>query len=201
MAITNDFQAKILKLTDEHWSNKVHEKEFITLISSKEPGHHMADYVDDQTTSLLKVSDLVIRYEGKTDSEIKKRSMGDVWVKSSGIFNPVNVKSGLLGMNGQPNVVSMQKLLDYIFNQWIDSYYLLIIKFSRDFNSKGFKILHKSYLIDILDWIDFITYDAGPGQIMLCESDFYEAFESGEAPKERTMFEKVECLFSLFEQQ
>lgn len=196
MAITDSSQSKILRLVDEHWSKRVRTTEFAQLISGKEPGHRMADYVDDQTTSLLKISRLITCYEARANGEIKKRSMGDVWVKSDGIFNPVNVKSGLWGMNGQPNVVAMQKLLDYIFNRWIDSYYLLIIKFKQDD-----EITHKSYLIDLLDWIDFIAYDAGPGQIMLCERDFYEAFDSGQALKKRTIIEKIESLFQLFEKQ
>ena len=196
MAITDAAQSEIIRLTTEHWSKQVRREEFSQLISGKEPGHRMADYVDDQTTALLKVSPLITRYEGNSNGNIKKRSMGDVWVQSDGIFNPVNVKSGLLEMNGRPNVVSMQKLLEYIFNRWIDSYYLLIIKFNQ-----GDEITYKTYLIDLLDWVDFITYDAGPGQIMLHEHDFYEAHDSGEVPKERTMAEKTESLFQLFEQQ
>ena len=99
-------------------------------------------------------------------------------------------------MNGQPNVVSMQKLLDYIFQRWIDSYYLLIIKFDVSET-----ITHKVYLIDLLDWTDFISYDAGPGQIMLREHDFYTAFDSGHAPQELTIQEKLSSLFGLFEKQ
>ena len=87
---------------------------------------------------------------------VRKRSMGDIWVHSQGIFNPINVKSGLQGMNGQPNLVSMQKLLDYILKRWIDSYYLLIIKF--DVSAQP---THKAYLVDVLDWTEFIAYDAG----------------------------------------
>ena len=88
----------------------------------------------------------------------------------------------------------MQKLLDYILKTWIDSYYLLIIKF----RVSG-ALSHKACLIDLLDWTDFITYDAGPGQIMLREKDFYEAFDSGHTPKRRPISSKVDNLFSLFE--
>lgn len=102
-------------------------------------------------------------------------------------------------MNGQPNVVSMQKLLDYIIlKRWIDSYYLLIIKF--DLSSTN-DITHKLYFIDLLDWLDFITYDAGPGQIMLREQALYDRIDSNGLPANRTIFEKVEVLFDLFERQ
>ena len=122
--------------------------------------------------------------------------LGDIWISSQGIFDPINVKSGLQAQNGQPNVVSMQKLLDYLFSGWIDSYHLLIIKFAISDD-----ITHKSYLIDLLDWTDYITYDAGPGQIMLKEKDFYDAFDSGRIPRMRPVKEKVESLFQLFENQ
>ena len=157
----------------------------------------MADYVDDKTTALLKV-ELDTRYEGNSNGSVKKRSMGDIWVRSGRIYNPINVKSGLQDMRGQPNVVSMEKLLNYLFRCWIDSYYLLIVKFDI---SKRSDITHETYFFDLLDWTDFVTYDAGPGQIMLKEQDFYDAYDSESAPPRRSMQEKVDRLFGLFEQQ
>ena len=158
----------------------------------------MADYVDDKTTALLKVK-LDTRYEGNVNGSVKKRSMGDIWVRStSNIYNPINIKSGLQGMRGQPNVVSMEKLLNYLFRCWIDSYYLLVVKFDI---SERSNITHRTYFFDLLDWTDFITYDAGPGQIMLKEQDFYDAYDSRSAPPRLSIQKKVERLFSLFEQQ
>ena len=195
MALDIALQEHILELTDTHWVTHAQDQGFTEIIQGKEPGHRMADYVDDRTCSLLKVH-LDTRYEGDNKGNVRKRSMGDIWVRSQGIFNPINVKSGLQDMNGQPNLVSMQKLLDYILKRWIDSYYLLIVKF--DLSAEA---THKAYLVDILDWTDFITYDAGPGQIMLRERDFYSAHESGYTPPNRTVPEKAEILFTLFEKQ
>ena len=195
MALDKNLQDHIVNLTDQHWSQHVQDRGFAELINGKEPGHRMADYVDDRTCSLLKVH-LDTRYEGDTKGSPRKRSMGDIWISSQGIFNPINVKTGLQAQNGQPNVVSMQKLLDYLFNRWIDSYHLLIIKFAI-----ADEITHKSYLIDLLDWTDYITYDAGPGQIMLKEKDLFNAFDSGHISKMRPVKEKVESLFQLFENQ
>lgn len=194
MALERAIAESIIGLSDRHWSEHVQDTGFRELISGKEPGHRMADYVDDRTTALLKVN-LDTRYEADIGGDVKKRSMGDVWVHSNGMFNPINIKSGLQGMSGQPNLVSMQKLLDYIFKRWIDSYYLLIIKF----DIKG-DLSHQAYLVDLLDWTDFITYDAGPGQIMLREADFYSAQSSGQAPPRRSIADKVESLFNLFEE-
>ena len=195
MALSQHLQRHILELADKHWSEHVTDRGFAELITGKEPGHRMADYVDDRTCSLLKVQ-LDTRYEGDKKGAIRKRSMGDIWVHSQGMFNPINVKSGLQGQNGQPNVVSMQKLLDYLFSHWIDSYYLLIIKF--DVSSD---ITHKAYLVDLLDWLEFVSYDAGPGQIMLREKDFYEAFDANRPPQKQAAKAKVEQLFGLFERQ
>lgn len=195
MALDIALQEHVLDLTNDHWVTHAHDQGFTEIIQGKEPGHRMADYVDDRTCSLLKVH-LDTRYEGDKKGNVRKRSMGDIWVHSQGIFNPINVKSGLQDMNGQPNLVSMQKLLDYILKRWIDSYYLLIIKF--DVSAQP---THKAYFVDILDWTEFITYDAGPGQIMLRERDFYAAYESGYVPPDRTVPEKAEILFTLFEQQ
>ena len=111
------------------------------------------------------------------------------------MYNPVNVKAGEQMKNGQPNLVSMQKLLDYILKRWIDSYYLLIVKFHL-----GSPIEHKAYLIDLLDWLDFAAFDAGPGQLMLREGDFYEAYESGAKPDALNISAKVEKLFIRFEE-
>lgn len=194
MALDRDLQDQIVRLTNEHWAAHVNDAGFAELVSGKEPGHRMADYVDDRTTALLKVN-LDTRHEAEPDGSPKKRSMGDVWVHSNGIFNPVNIKSGEQGMNGQPNLVSMQKLLDYLFRSWIDSYYLLIIKF--DIHRA---ITHKAFLVDLLDWTEFVTYDAGPGQLMLREKDFYDAHESGHRPLEKPIADKVQSLFTRFEE-
>ena len=86
-------------------------------------------------------------------------------------------------------------MLDYVFKRWIDSYYLLIVKFHL-----GNPIEHKAYLIDLLDWLDFVAYDAGPGQIMLRENDFYQAFESGIGPQSWILPTKVDKLFARFEE-
>ena len=195
MALDEQLRSQIMGQVDLYWETHAPDQAFADLIGGKEPGHRMADYVDDKTTSVLKVN-FDTRYEGDHKGGILKRSMGDIWVHSQDMFNPINVKAGLQGMKGQPNVVSMQKLLDYLFKRWIDAYYLLIIKFETTE-----EITHQSYLIDLLDWADFITYDAGPGQIMLREQDFYDAYHSGYMPPQKSILEKTDSLFQLFEAQ
>ena len=67
--------------------------------------------------------------------------------------------------------------------------------------SKRSDITHRTYFFDLLDWTDFVTYDAGPGQIMLKEQGFYDAYDTDAVQPRRSMQEKVGRLFSLFEQQ
>ena len=201
MALEDALQNRIIGLVNEHWSSHVRDSGFVELIDGKEPGHHIADYVDDRTCSLLKVN-LDTCYEGDRKGKTLKRSMGDIWVHSQGIFNPVNVKSGLQGRKGQPNVVSMRKLLNYLFQHWLDSYYLLMVKFSiPEETSPAEEISHQAYLFDLLDWLEFVTYDAGPGQIMLREQEFYDAFDTDRQPRARSIQEKATFLFELFESQ
>ena len=56
--------------------------------------------------------------------------MGDLWLGSSGMYNPINVKAGVYGVGGQPNLVSLAKLTDGLLDHVIDSYYLLFVKFA-----------------------------------------------------------------------
>ena len=104
------------------------------------------------------------------------------------------MKTGEQGRNGQPNMVAMGKLLNYLLNHWIDSYYLLIIKFSFD-GTPDFRI----YLADLLDIRQHLTFDAGPGQIMLREQAFYEAVPPERPLPEKPIEEKITELFDLFE--
>ncbi|MBN1394043.1 MAG: hypothetical protein JW959_03345 [Pirellulales bacterium] len=55
-------------------------------------------------------------------------------------------------------------------------------------------------MIDLLDWLDYAAYDAGPGQLMLRESDFYAAHERGSQPEKLDVSAKVEKLFACFEE-
>jgi hypothetical protein len=197
--LSSAMQERIVTVADRHWAEHVRKSAFFAkLVAGKEPGQTMAHYVDKNMGDLLKRTFVGnTRREADARGQVaRKRSMGDIWIRSYGtrMYNPVNVKAGEQAKNGRPNVVSMQKLLDYIFEGWIDSYYLLIVKFRL-----GTPVEHKSYLIDLLDWLDFVAFNAGPGQIMLREKDFYSAYEGGHKPAQLPMSAKVEKLFSRFQ--
>ena len=63
MGISQQVQSKIVALTNAHWAEHVHDAGFAELVKGKEPGHRIADYVDDRTCALLKVK-FDTRYEG-----------------------------------------------------------------------------------------------------------------------------------------
>ena len=206
--ITDQDLRKIKKLTQTYWDKEVRAQEFRAIFAGKEIGHRIADYVDERTTGMLEEA-LPTARQLDVAGRPRARSMGDLWVRSNGIFNPINVKAGEAGKNGQPNMVSLTKLLDALLRHWIDSYYLLIVKMrlgslpaSVDVPSARLipdQIVPNVYLVDMLDYLDFVTFDAGPGQSMLKEKQFYEAVDSQWTPLGLTIAEKVSRLIDLLE--
>jgi hypothetical protein len=183
---------RISRLTVEMWEEKAAKDEvFLGLTRGKERGHKMADFVDERTTALLKVH-FVTRFQSGKGGLVRARSMGDVWLKSGGIFNPINVKTGVSGANGQPNLVSLKKLLRALVNDQIDSYYLLFVKFEL-----GKVVRPKVFLVDLLEHLEFATYDDGPGQMMLLEEKFFVAMESCKPAPATSIVTKIDRLFAL----
>ena len=119
--------------------------------------------------------------------------MGDIWISENGMYNPINVKSGEIGKNGQPNMVAIGRLFPALAKRQIDSYYLLIVKIDLRGQSRDVHI----YLVDILDYLEFTHLDTGPGQIMLRESAFYDFVDGGGVPQQRSLLSKVMQLHSM----
>lgn len=161
---------RVLALTIDYWNAHVKHPDFVGLASGKEIGHRIADYVDERTTKLI-MDNFPTARQYSRNGKIRDRSMGDIWVSSNGIYNPINVKAGEAGKKGQPNMVSLKRLLRALLLHQIDSYYLLIVKMVI----MKANISPVVYLVDILDQLDYTTYNAGPGQIMLKERQFYQA--------------------------
>jgi len=183
---------QIVRRTKAMWAEKAAKDEvFLGLTRGKERGHRMADFVDERTTALLEAH-FVTRFQSGKGGTARARSMGDVWLKSGGIFNPVNVKTGVSGANGQPNLVSLKKLLRALLNDQIDSYYLLFVKFDL-----GPPVRPKVFLVDLLGHLEFATYDDGPGQMMLLEEKFFSAMEGGACATSTPIVEKIDRLFAL----
>lgn len=182
---------KINSEVEKYWEQETQKKYFIDVAKGKEIGHRLADLVDEKTTAVITINHLTkSQYDSK--GEKRSRSMGDIWVEDSQIYHPVNVKTGIVGAETSPNMVSLKKLLDTIISRYIDSYYLLMVKFEI-----GDKISSSVYFIDMLDYIDFLSFDSGPGQIMLNAKKFIENYETYKKPNLRIR-QKVERLMILY---
>lgn len=197
--ITPSDLKEIEELTRKFWEQQVKTKKFHDLFQGKEIGHRIADYVDEETTSMLE-KEFEVVHEVDHQGKKRARSMGDIWLKSGGIYNPVNVKAGEAGKNGQPNMVSLTKLIDAVLGEKIDSYYLLIVKMELSIDQdNGRLITPRVYLVDMLDYLNFITFDSGPGQSMLKEKQFYDAVANGFQPEATTLAQKLQKMIDLYE--
>lgn len=184
---------RIQQIAQHFWSEQVTSDIFRQIAQGKEIGHRIADFVDDQTTALL-TREFVTKQQRKYNGEIRMRSMGDIWLECDGIYHPVNIKSGVKGSEGQPNMVSLKKLLMALFTCQIDSYYLLPVKFDI-----GSVMQSSVFFIDMLDYLDHVTFDSGPGQIMLKARGFFDALDNGFIPEPLTVMQKVDKLMRLLE--
>lgn len=120
--------------------------------------------------------------------------MGDVWLQDNGIYHPVNVKMGVVGKEGQPNLVSLKKVLRAIMAREIDSYYLLIVKMKIDQN----EIVPTIYFLDMLDWLDYVHFNSGPGQMMLKAVKFFNEYDPNRVTK-LDIIGKVQKLMDMYE--
>jgi hypothetical protein len=193
MSIDAETCQEITSRTLEMWTEKAASDDVFLALTrrEKERGHSMADFVDERTTALLEAH-FVTQFEQGKGGARRARSMGDVWLKSGGIFNPINVKSGVAGANGQPNLVSLKKVLRALLANEIDSYYLLFVKFEL-----GEVVRPRVLLVDLLDHLEWATYDDGPGQMMLLEQKFFEAMDGGRRATPTPTAAKVDRLFEM----
>lgn len=161
----------------------------------KEIGHRIADEVEEKTTTLIEQNFTAARQHNRRGLAVD-RSMGDIWVLSNEIYNPINVKAGEANQNGQPNIVSLRKLLRAILSHQGDSYYLLVVKMVVGEKSIS---LNSVYFADILNHLDYVAFDSGPGQMMLKERSFYDMMDRKPLPVTLTLDEKIERLFGLLD--
>jgi hypothetical protein len=109
-------------------------------------------------------------------------------------------KAKILKYNGQPNLVSANRLLKAMIDNEINSYYLVI----ESLVDNGFGISVSVYLADLLDLLmmGYITFDAGPGQLMLKSAKFYDFMHNEIKFKifpisQKNINDKIWCLYEL----
>jgi hypothetical protein len=175
------------------WTSEAKRPEIVGIAKGKEIGHKLADLVDEKTTALLTVKYLTKRQRDAA-GRTRSRSMGNLWLHENGIYHPVNVKTGIVGAEGQPNLVSLKKVLSAVMARQIDSYYLLIVKMQIG----EADILPSVYLVDMLDWLEYVTFDSGPGQMMLRAVKFFKEFDAKKV-RPLDIKQKAQRLMDLYE--
>ncbi|MDD9814390.1 MAG: hypothetical protein OXU31_00170 [Gammaproteobacteria bacterium] len=193
----------IAELTQQYWAREVQKDYFSKLASGKEIGHRIADLVDDKTAATL-TAEYLVKYEHDEKDRRKVRSMGDVWVEEDKIYYPINIKTGIVGQEGQPNLVSIKKLMMSLLEYRIDSYYLLMVKFDLPKLDSGAVnpprgVSCKTYMVDMLDYLDCVTFDAGPGQTMLKAKKFFSSQAGNASIDKQPLQHKIKTLLALLE--
>lgn len=188
-------QTRLLATLQRDWDSEVRSKRFRDICTGKERGHRIADYAEERTIEFISQDDFSVAFEHGPDLLPRARSMGDIWLMSGSprIYNPINVKAGIAGVGGQPNMVSLEKLTQGILNHIIDSYWLLLLRF--EINDSG--TLAGIKLVNILDYLDFMHFDAGPGQIMLRSDRFYAHLEQDGTARSLNLADTVKRLVEL----
>ena len=123
----------------------------------KEPGHQFGESVEEKLVEKLNIYDKLRFTLPKTS-----RSMQDLnFVKDF-----INIKFGY-DKNGQPNMVSFNRLCDKFLSGEIDSYYVISI------DGKDNKIC----MFNLYEHLDYTNTNLGTGQTMLKEKKFFEYFD------------------------
>lgn len=189
-----EIRQRIETTTQEFWDREILTLSFVEIAQGSEIGHRIADLVSDKTTGLLAVHFTAMFQRNKNGNKAS-RSMGDIWIKHGDIFHPVNVKSSIADNGGQPNMVSLKKLLAALLEYRIDSYYLLFVKILQ--GNTG--LTAKAHFVDMLDYLSYVTFDSGPGQIMLKSNAFFQARAQRHVPEDKPLSDKVSTLLELLE--
>lgn len=205
--LTSTFQETLRTKVASYWEAQLADTDFHQVYyakaTGKEGGHQLADSVDELTTGLLRTSFPLLTGTQWRNGKPSPRSMGDIWVRNEAdVWHPMNVKTGLVGAEGQPNLVSLKKLLKALLVRQVDAYYLLFVKFAIDKAHEALK--PNVLLVDLLEWLawdaSLFHFDSGPGQLMLKASQFFQAITNGRQPPEgQTMMQKVSALFAQYE--
>jgi len=77
--------------------------------------------------------------------------------------------------DGQPNMVSFDRLLKKYSTGEIDSYYILIIDVSGKIKNN---LTTNFYFFNLYDYLDYVNYNYGTGQVMLKEKQFFSNYDS-----------------------
>lgn len=144
----------------------------------KEPGHTYGESVEELLVNKLVEKDskflAPIKNKGKGSGK-QTRKMEDLLYIKSLINNLINIKLGYEKGAGQPNMVSFNRLLKSYHKDEIDSYYILIVDVAGKTKDN---LVTTEYIINLFDYLDYVNYNYGTGQIMLKEKQFFADYDS-----------------------
>jgi len=161
-------------------TNEINEKglliEYINKINSsknREDGHSYAQsYVDYLVNIVLPKCETLKEFEITIENSIKEREHGDFYLihESSGskIMVSSNGKLGVSKKLGQPNMCSIERAIDYLHEKNLP---YLVFKLRKVKEKFVFNVF------DLFNNVDVISYNDGPGQLMISESKFYRKKE------------------------
>ena len=166
-------------------------------LNVKEFGHSLATNIEEKVASLLEKK-YEVDYEYHNEKSKKKgkkreRSWSDFMFVELNHKYPTNVKFSGSNVEGQPNICSMRKLIDnLIVHEMFDSYHIIRVKYNEV--TKEVKI----YFVDILDYINCLTWNAGTGQIMLKEKEFDKLYDKNTEYDNLSLVEKKKLIINLY---
>lgn len=193
--ISYNFQKKLEKILQPKMDEYFNTNDAKKLLAGKESGHIMGTIVEEMCGDILSEEGMQITQELDGKGNPLPRAHSDFLIESKDSKkNRTNVKFSS-EKAGQPNVCSINRMMDALRDNIIDSYYLLKVKYNR--KEKNTKV----YFIDVLDYIDCITYDGGTGQIMLQEKKFYEIYGISGRESNLTLQEKKIKVYELYEKK
>jgi hypothetical protein len=164
--LTFDQERKI----EQYLTEKLCQEYFVDfdneINKSDELGHSHGPGVQKIVGKLLS-EHFDIDYEKDKHGKLKKRSFSDNIIQGY----PNNVKF-TIGNSGSPNLVSMNRMIDHVFKFNNDTYYITIVHY--DISTKVLKVK----FINILQFVECLRYNSGPGQIMINQEKFYLEYEN-----------------------
>lgn len=190
--LTEATRTHLVAQTRSLWAAQVSDPEFLALAQGKEIGHRIASYVDEVTCAHLEDT-VTCGFQRDADGAKLSRSMGDIWVADDGRMHPLNVKTGLVGSEARPNIVSLKKVAKALARGHIDSYWLLLVKVDLTGDTPAMQV----DLVNLFDYLDYVAFDSGTGQLMLKSAEFLAARAAGTSGTSRTTAQVLDLLFAM----
>lgn len=137
----------------------------------REEGHSKAQSYSDFLVKEVFPKSLVLKKYGFICRESEtEREHGDFYLHNEkyNCTTSCNAKFGVSKKLGQPNVCSIERASDYLYESNLP--YLV-------FKLRKVKDNFEFHIFDLFNFMDVICYNDGPGQLMVSESKFYKKNE------------------------